>query len=248
MDVRIRPATRRGLRRRLYRRPAGIRVRPSASRRRAWASAESWWPGTGFAFVAASRGREIGLRTTVLSRTLSATHVSLQLALHRLAPVTHIYQTAQPGAPSVVHHTVVRQGHIELRPEGAWRPRIIERMETTIRRLLRVEVMAVERRVERFTHVATRPREAISSQFETRTTLEMPPVPRVFTRPPTPVVTFSEDSVLPSVPQTIASRAEEMKPLGRAVATGVDVDQLTDHVMRTIDQRLVSARERLGIA
>jgi hypothetical protein len=129
--------------------------------------------------------------------------------------------------------------------EIAWPP-AAQRSELLVTRLRRQETWTTRHEQETATRVFARylPPETApvpAGSWETAAT----PVPRVVVQPtpPAPPTAATAPPVPPGPPS--APRYWE-DPARTSVPAPADIEQLTDHVLRSLDQRVVAARERLG--
>ena len=258
MDVTIRTAAERSIR---SRRPAAARfaarlgrvLRMRAFRWQANAACMAGrraampasWPRHSLAWVFPVRLLSKKRRETlVLPPNPGRTHVSLRLSLIRGRPLTRVFTTRVVNTVSVGPRTIVPAGIAEMRAVDRWRPGAETLRESPRLQLRRIGQLETLRQTNRLTHVlASRQRTTAMSDIETPRTLAVAPLQRVFTKSASPVVALAAGS---AASQMVPARLEGVMPTSWPTSSAVDVEQLTDKVMLAIDQRLVSARERLG--
>jgi hypothetical protein len=97
-------------------------------------------------------------------------------------------------------------------------------------------------------HVRARARR-IDSGDERPPASRHPPVPRVLQRRAPPVAVEDEGAPSPNAPPGLSQReggSTRARPAAVAVAPTLDVERLTEQVIKGIDRRIIAQRERLG--
>lgn len=171
--------------------------------------------------------------------------LTLNLALHS-------EPAAKRVATVVVRHTPPGSSPDSVRPGGAepqWSAPMITRLhlyETWATRLATGGAAAPLSATRQMTlrMVLAQPGAAPLDASAAPMSIDLPPVPRIVPRPP-PVVASPPASAnaAPAMPAALHYWGDRPPP---AAPAAVNVEQLTDQVIRTLDQRVIAARERLG--
>jgi hypothetical protein len=108
-----------------------------------------------------------------------------------------------------------------------------------------IDIVRVERTMDRLQAASTRASETFRHRLHPLTTRELPPLLHVLARP---APSARNDSIWfrQEAGETRNHLVGQVTPVQSRPGVSVDVDRITEQVIRKIDRRVVAARERLG--